>query len=99
MNTMWWLYFCNGNVLVGAAIIEARTLYHARLRAAAQGIGRAAEYNAGEEAEVELRLLVPRDCIGRLLSLQEARQVVDLVGARNPGGSPAREMTEGEKTV
>jgi hypothetical protein len=90
---MWWLYFRNGNVLVGAAIIEAPTLYHARLRAAAQGIGRAAEYSAGEAVEVELRPLVPRDCIGRLLLPKEARQVVDLVGATNGGSGPVGEPT------
>jgi hypothetical protein len=86
VTAMWWLYFRNGNVLLGAAIIEAPTLYHARLRAAAQGIGRATEYSAGKAVEVELRPLLPKNCIGRLLSPQEARQVVDLVGATDAGG-------------
>ena len=38
----------SGN-LVGVAIIEAPTLYHARTRVAVRGIGRAADYS-GERA-------------------------------------------------
>ncbi|HTA98868.1 MAG TPA: hypothetical protein VK804_00190, partial [Bradyrhizobium sp.] len=42
---MWWLYFRRDGKLVGVAIIEAPTLYHARTRVAVRGIGRAVDYS------------------------------------------------------
>jgi len=72
---MWWVYFRRGNELVGAAIIEAPTLYQARTRVAVRGIGRPADFGEVKEVSTEHASLIPRDCIGRLLSPEEARQL------------------------
>jgi hypothetical protein len=72
---MWWVYFRRGHELVGAAIIEAPTLYHARTRVAVRGIGRPADFSEVKEVDTEHASLIPRDCIGRLLSPEEARQL------------------------
>jgi hypothetical protein len=37
---MWWLYFRRAGKLVGVAITEAPTLYHARTRLAVRGLER-----------------------------------------------------------
>jgi hypothetical protein len=42
---MWWLYCRRDAKLVGVAIIEAPTLYHARTRVAVRGIGKAVDYS------------------------------------------------------
>lgn len=72
---MWWVYFRRGDELVGAAIIEAPSLYHARTRVAVRGIGRPADFSGGKEVGTEQASLIPHDCIGRLLSPEEAQQL------------------------
>ena len=56
---MWWLYFRRGSKLVGVAIIEAPTLYHARTRVAVRGIGKAAEYSDAKKLDDGDAALVP----------------------------------------
>jgi hypothetical protein len=68
-------YFRRGGELVGAAVIEAPTLYHARTRIAVRGIGRSADYSEGKEIEAEHAALIPPEFIGRLLSPEEVRQL------------------------
>ena len=46
---MWWLIYRRDGQLAGATIIEAPSLYHARMTAAVQGIGKVAEYTGGNE--------------------------------------------------
>jgi hypothetical protein len=72
---MWWVYFRRGGELVGAAIIEAPSPYHARTRVALQGIGRPADYSEAKPVEAEHALLIPRECIGRLLSPDETERL------------------------
>ena len=48
---MWWLYFRRSGKLVGVAIIEAPTLYHARTRLAVRGIGRVADYSDAKKLD------------------------------------------------
>jgi hypothetical protein len=45
----------------GVAIIEAPSIYHARLQAAVRGIGRAADYSEGNEVDAEHAALIPQD--------------------------------------
>ena len=78
---MWWLYFRRGGKLVGVAIIEAPTLYHARTRVAVRGIGKAADYSDAKKLDDEDAALVPPDCIGRLLLAEEAQQLSDRICA------------------
>ena len=93
---MWWLCYRNEGKLVGVAIIEAPSLYHARMRAAVRGIGKAADYIEGNEVDAEHTALVPQDCIGRLLSPEEARQLIEQMGSAKAPGAPAAEPTNNE---
>jgi len=72
---MWWVNFRRGGELAGTAIIEAPTIYHARLRLALRGIGNAADYFDGKEVDAERAALIPRDLIGRLLLPDEAQKI------------------------
>jgi hypothetical protein len=72
---MWWVNFGRGSELVGAAIIEAPTIYHARMQLALRGIGRTADYSEGKEVDAERAALIPRDLIGRLLLPDEAQKI------------------------
>jgi hypothetical protein len=52
---MWWLYFRRDGKLVGVAIIEAPTLYHARTRVAVRAIGKAVDYSDAKNSMTEMR--------------------------------------------
>jgi hypothetical protein len=84
---MWWLYFRRGGKLVGVAIIEAPTLYHARTRVAVHGIGKAVDYSEGRKLDDEDAALVPANCIGRLLLAEEAQQLSDRICAAKAGAA------------
>jgi len=71
---MWWVNFRRGSELAGTAIIDA-SIYHARLRLALRGIGKAADYSEAKEVDAERAALIPRDCIGRLLLPDEAQKL------------------------
>jgi len=71
---MWWVNFRRGSELAGTAIIDAPSIYHARLRLALRGIGKAADYSEAKEVDAERAALIPRDCIGRLLLPDEAQK-------------------------
>jgi hypothetical protein len=93
---MWWIYYRNEGNLVGVAIIEATSLYHARMKAAVYGIGRAADYSDGKEVDVEDTALAARDCIRGLLSPEEAQQLSDRVCAAKAVGALALEPVKRE---
>ena len=84
---VWWLYFRRAGKLVGVAIIEAPTLYHARARVAVRGIGKAADYSDAKKLDDEDAALVPPDCIGRLLLAEEAQQLSDRICAAKASGA------------
>ena len=78
---MWWLYFRRDGKLVGVAIIEAPTLFHARTRVAVRGTGRAVDYSDAKKLDDGEAVLVPANCIGRLLLAEEAQQLSDRICA------------------
>jgi hypothetical protein len=82
---MWWLYFRRAGKLVGVAIIEAPTLYHARTRVAVRGIGKAVDYSDAKKLDDGDAALVPANCIGRLLLAEEAQRLSDRICAANAG--------------
>jgi hypothetical protein len=84
---MWWLYFRRDGKLVGVAIIEAPTLYHARTRVAVRGIGRAVDYSDAKKLDDGDAALVPANCIGRLLLAEEAQQLSDRICAAKADGA------------
>jgi hypothetical protein len=77
---VWSLIYRRDGQLVGAAIIEAPSLYHARMVAAVQGIGKVAEYTDGNEIDAEHAALIPRELIGKMLSPEEVRELATLLG-------------------
>ena len=99
---MWWLIYRRDDKIVCIAIIEAPSLYHARMRAAVAGIGKAADYSEGKEIDAVHVSLIPREMIGRLLSPEEA---IELKGrltatdsgpvAESPPLTPAQEAATG----
>ena len=99
---MWWLIYRLDDKIVGIAIIEAPSLYHARMRAAVAGIGKAADFFEGKEIDVMHVGLIPREMIGRLLSPEQA---IELKGrltaadgdpvAESPPLTPAQEAATG----
>ena len=81
---MWWLIYRRDDKVVGIAIIEAPSLYHARMRAAVAGIGKAADYSEGKEIDAVHVGLTPREMIGRLLSPEEAIELRGRLTATGP---------------
>jgi hypothetical protein len=77
---VWWLLYRRDGQLAGAAIIEAPSLYHARMTAAVQGIGTVAEYTDGNEIDAEHATLIPRELIGKMLSPEQVRELAALLG-------------------
>jgi hypothetical protein len=72
---MWWLTFLHG----GVVIIEASSLTHARTRAVLCGLGRASYFAEGHFISPDRAALIPQDCVGRMLSAGEARQLRELL--------------------
>jgi hypothetical protein len=84
---MWWLYFRRGGKLVGVAIVEAPTLYHARTRVALRGIGKAVDYSDAKKLDDGDAALVPANCIGRLLLAEDAQQLSDRICTARADGA------------
>jgi hypothetical protein len=93
---MWWLCYRDEGKLVGVAIIAAPSIYHARMQAAVRGIGKVADYTEGMEVDAEHAALIPQDWIGRLLSPEEAQQLMERIGSALPQGAPAAEPKKNE---
>ena len=75
---MWWLIYRRDGQLVGAAIIEASSLHHARMVAAVQGIGNVAEHTDGSEIDPGHAAVIPREFIGKMLSPEQVRELAAL---------------------
>jgi hypothetical protein len=84
---MWWLLFRDGGVVV----IGASSLVHARLLAAAKGLGRASHFVEGNFVDTERLPPIPTEFIGRMLSPIEARQLEEFLRR----GPPARDADRG----
>jgi hypothetical protein len=72
---MWWLIYRRDDNIVGIAIVEAPSLYHARMRAAVAGIGKAAEFSESLEINAAHVRAIPQELIGKLLSPQQAAEL------------------------
>jgi len=83
---VWSLIYRRDAQLVGAAIIEAPSLYHARMVAAVQGIGKVAEYIDGNEVDAEHAGLIPRELIGKMFSPEQVRELGTLLGLEMTAG-------------
>jgi len=83
---MWWLSFRDGT----AVIVEATSLLHARMVAAIHEIGRVAQFAHGYELSAERAALIPSDCVGRLLSRDDAWRLYDQLELDRPAAVGAR---------
>jgi hypothetical protein len=83
---MWWLLFRDG----GVVIIGASSLVHARLLAAANGLGRASHFVEGNFIDTERLPPIPSEFVGRTLSPIEARQLAEMLNRRPRDHGPER---------
>jgi hypothetical protein len=74
-HAMWWLLFRDG----GVVIVGASSLVHARLLAAANGLGRASHFVEGNFIDTERLPPIPPEFVGRMLSPIEARQLQEML--------------------
>jgi len=77
---MWRLLFRDG----GVVIIGASSLVHARLLAAANGLGRASHFVEGNFIDIERLPPIPPEFVGRMLSPIEARQLEEMLNPTPP---------------
>ena len=70
---LWLLSFTQREV---AVIVEAETLAHARLLAAANSVCRASQFDEGWPVKPAVRVQIPADFIGRALSQDETADLL-----------------------
>jgi hypothetical protein len=63
----------------GAAIIEAESMIHARLRVAVKGLVRASSFIGGCQIDPEFIPLIPDESIGRKLSREHSSELLGLL--------------------
>jgi hypothetical protein len=63
----------------GAAIVEAESMSHARLRVAVKGLIRASSFIGGCQIDPEFISLIPEDSIGRKLSREDTNELLKLL--------------------
>ncbi len=80
---MWWLSFSDG----GVVIIGASSLVHARLLAAAKGLGRASHFVEGNLIDTERLPPIPAGFVGKMLSPVDARQLLEILDRGRPARS------------
>jgi hypothetical protein len=63
----------------GAAIVEAESMSHARLRVAVKGLIRASSFIGGCQIDPEFIPLIPDESIGRRLSREDTSELLELL--------------------
>jgi hypothetical protein len=94
---VWWLIYRRDEKIVGIAIVEAPSLYHARMRAAVAGIGKAADFSEALEIDAAHVCAIPGELIGKLLSPEQAAELKGRLSngpiEESPPVTPLHEMT------
>jgi hypothetical protein len=72
---LWMLSFGDS----GAAIIDAESMSHARLRVAVKGLIRASLFVGGCRIDPEFIPLIPEESIGRKLSREDTSELLELL--------------------
>jgi hypothetical protein len=63
----------------GAAIVEAESMSHARLRVAVKGLVRVSSFIGGCQIDPEFIPLIPDESIGRKLSREDTSELLELL--------------------
>ena len=71
----------------GAAMVEAESMIHARLRVAVKGLVRASSFIGGCQIDPEFIPLIPDESIGRKLSREHPSELLGLLKHGPPGRS------------
>ena len=79
----------------GAAIIEAESMIHARLRVAVKGLVRASSFIGGFQIDPEFIPLIPDESIGRKLSREHSSELLELL----KHGPPRRSVKPGRLAI
>ena len=100
---VWWLIYRRDDKIVGIAIVEAPSLYHARMRAAVAGIGKATDFSEGLEIDAAHVGAIPHELIGKLLSPAQAAELKGRLSNGGPVGdsppiTPLHEMAVSTQT-
>jgi hypothetical protein len=75
---VWWLYFERDGRLLGVAIVEGSSLPAACLRASLNGLGKGPRVSiTGHELDPRCRAVLTVQEIGRMLSLNEAANLLE----------------------
>ena len=80
---MWWLTYRRSGKASGVVLFEAPSLVHARMQASLEAVDAGAEFAEGHELGAALAALVPAEQVGRMLTIEEARQLLERL--RRPG--------------
>jgi hypothetical protein len=73
---MWWLTYLRSGKTVGVVVIEAPSLIDARMRAALEAVEAGVDFAEGHEIDATRSALVPAEQLERLLSIEEANQLL-----------------------
>jgi len=91
---VWWLIYRRDDKIVGIAIVEAPSLYHARMRAAVARIGKAADFFEGLEIDAAHVRAIPQEMIGKLLSPEQAAELKGRLSNGGPVSPPITPLHE-----
>jgi hypothetical protein len=73
---MCWLTYLRSGKTVGVVVIEAPSLIDARMRAALEAVEAGVDFAEGHEIDATRSALVPAEQLERLLSIEEANQLL-----------------------
>jgi hypothetical protein len=81
-----WLTYGSADGLVGVVIIEAPSMFQARMNAAVRSIAAGAPFAEGHQLSARLMASVPPTQVGRMLSGAEAAELIRRLDARSRPG-------------
>jgi hypothetical protein len=73
----YWLTYNKNGALLGALILESRSLTQARMDATARGLDRRAAFAEGQEIDSNLAALLPPTAIGIMFTPAKAHELLD----------------------
>jgi hypothetical protein len=92
-----WITYRKGRRPAGVLIIEAPDLLQGRFRAGVFGLDEEADFAEGYEIDAEREAAVPKNMIGRMLSLDEAYRVIRRLENAITKTPPARSVRRGRR--